>query len=535
MAAVTRRQGMASALGAAGVAALGVAGLPRDARAQAPGAAGRKVLVGGFDVGPGGFPNNFNPLAATAGFTWFSLYYEPLAWYDVGLTRFVPGLAREWDQPDPLSYRFRLQPDARWQDGRPFTSADVAWTFELAKDGRAGSVFAGRLGDIVGVDAPDAQTAVVRLSKPNTSLLDTLARVMMLPRHAMEGLPREGLDRSAWWTGTPVGTGPFRFVRYETDQFVELAAHPEYWRGKPLLDGVINRYFKTTAGAVAAQKAGEIQFTYLEPDDLKGFQGNASHRILEGDSWVVNYLGFNTGVPYWRDVRVRQACMHALNRDAIVKSILAGAATVANCAYVAPNVVPGDLNPYPYDPARARALLKEAGWQAPGTPIPLLTYYNSPLVANLLAAMQAMFAQVGIPVAPRQVDVPTYNGIILARDADAAQFPLVYAGAINGPDPAGVVPYLHERSIPPAGNNAMRVRQPDLNAAFDAAQSELDQTARMAKWQEAARVQNRLLPWGFLWVTKRFGVVGANVRDFVWTPAPSGGGYDPLAHRWSLA
>jgi len=333
MADITRRTAVVSGI---------MAALSSRAGAQP----GRNILVGGFDVGPGGYPNNFNPLAATAGFTWFNLYYETLLSYDAALTRIGPALARSVEAaPDGLGYTFRLVPDAKWHDGEAFTAADVAFTLELARDPRAGSVFAARLADIVAVDTPNPATAVVRLGRPNASFTDTLTRLMVLPRHALDGLPRDGLDRNPWWSRTPVGTGPFQFVRYETDQFVELKANPDYRLGRPKLDGLINRYFRNIAAAVAAQRAGEIQFTYLEPDDMKGFAGDKANRIITGDSWVVNFLGFNHQTPYWRDVRVRRAVMHAINRDAIVKSVLGGTATVANCAYVSANVVPAGLDP----------------------------------------------------------------------------------------------------------------------------------------------------------------------------------------------
>lgn len=518
---LTRRQGLAL-----GGAALGVAAAGRAARAQARG----NVLVGGFDVGPGGLQGNLNPLSATAGFQWLNLYYETLVLYDPKLERIGGALAREFSaNADKTEYSFPLVTDAKWHDGQPFTSADVAFTMELAKDPRSGSIFGARFADVREVRTPDPHTVVMALSRPNASLPDLLTKLMILPRHALEGLPRDGLDRNAWWTRTPVGTGPFAFVRYDTDQLVELKANPEYRKGRPKLDGVINRYFKNTAGAVAALRAGEIGFTYVEPDDVKSLNGAA--RIIEGDSWVVNYIGFNHATPLWKDLRVRQAVMHAVNRDAIVKSILGGAATVANSTFVAANVTPGDLDPYPYDPAKARTLLKDAGWDGinGSKPLQMLTYYNTPLVANLLAAVQAMLGQVGITVVPRQVDVATYNGIVYAKEPDLSQYPLVYAGAQNGPDAGGINQYLNESQIPPAGANIMRVRIPEVSEALNAA---LQQGG--AKFQDVARAVNHTLPWAPMWVAKRFGAVSPRVENFVWTPAPSGGGYDQQAERWSL-
>src|SRR5258707_814661 len=117
---LTRRQGVSLAIAAAAA---------RPARAQPA----RNVLVGGFDVGPGGYPGNFNPLAATAGFQWLNLYYETLLLYETtALENIVGALAAKFEaNAARTEYTFSLVPDAKWHDGAPFTSADVAFTIEL--------------------------------------------------------------------------------------------------------------------------------------------------------------------------------------------------------------------------------------------------------------------------------------------------------------------------------------------------------------------------------------------------------------------
>ncbi len=194
---------------------------------------------------------------------------------------------------------------------------------------------------------------------------------------------------------------------------------------------------------------------------------------------MVNYLGFNQEVPQWKDLRVRSAVMHAIDRAAIIKSIYGGAAVPANCGYVgAATACRQDIDSYAFDPAKAKALLKDAGWDKINgdKPITLLTYYNTPLAANVMAAVQAMLADVGINVVPRTVDVPTYNSIVYApQNPDWSKFPMVYAGLQNGPDPSIVNVGLNEKQIPPAGANIMRIRMPPVTAALDAALAETDQ------------------------------------------------------------
>lgn len=501
-------------------------------------AQGASTITGGFDVGPGGLAGNFNPLAATSGFTWLSTYYEPLVIYNAELTELEGALATEWAISDDQKQITFTLAEETWHDGEAFTSKDVAFTLGLARDAATGSVLAARLGAIDSVETPDDRTVVLKLSKPDSGILSTLSQVMILPEHALASTAPAELATSTWWSTSPVGTGPFKFVKYVDDQYVELAADEDYRLGRPKTDRLINRYFENPAAAVSALRAGEIDFTYVEPDDAKTFAGNDAFRVIEGPSYVVNYIGFNHEAGIWDDVRVRQAVMHAIDRQAIIDSLYGGAAEAANCGYVGDRLVPEGIDQYDYDPAKAQALLKEADWAGINgdKPITWLTYYGTPQAANVMAAIQAMLAQVGINVVPRVVDTPTYNSIVYKEGTpDWNEFPLVYAGLQNGPNPAGINVGLNEAQLPPNGANIMRVQMPELTTALDTAIAETDQTAAAARWQDVCRVMNAQLPWGTLWVANRYGVASTALTDFVWTPAPAGGPFAAHPELWSRA
>ncbi|WP_206615596.1 ABC transporter substrate-binding protein [Solirhodobacter olei] len=510
---------------------MGAAVLPGPVLAQG------KTITGGFDVGPGGFPKNFNPLAATAGFTWLTTYYEPLVIYNAGLSKIEGDLASSYSlSPDQKTYTFKLV-KTNWQDGAPFTSADVKFTLDLARNAATGSVFVARLGAIADVETPDDQTVILKLKRPDSGLLSTLTQVMMLPKHALADKAPASLATSSWWSTKPIGTGPFTFSRYVTDQYVELSANDNYRGGKPKVDHLINRYFANAAAAVSALRAGEIQFTYVEPDDARTFAGKPNFRVIEGSSYVVNYIGFNQKVDLWKDVRVRQAVMYAINREAIIKSLYGGAAKAAQCGYVAPQLVPSGLNDYAYNPAKAKKLLAEAGWNKinGSKPITWLTYYGSQQAANVMAAIQSMLAQVGINVVPRVVDAPTYNGIVYKQNnPDWSAFPMVYAGLQDGPNPASINVGLNKSQLPPAGANIMRVQFNDLSAAFDAALGETDKTKVDARWQDVCRLMNKELPWGTMWAANRYGVASKKLVNFVWTPAPAGGPFADHPEQWDI-
>ncbi|PZO77425.1 MAG: peptide ABC transporter substrate-binding protein [Mesorhizobium amorphae] len=517
---------------AAKLAALSLALASSSALAQTG-----KTITGGFDVGPGGAPKIFNTLVANAGYTWLNTYFEPLVVWDAKLETLQGSLATGWTvSEDQRTYEFKLAEET-WHDGTAFTARDVAFTLETARNPDSGSLFVGRLQGIEAVETPDDRTVVIKLAKADSSFLVTLSQIFVLPQHALSTIEPSALATSTWWSTTPIGTGPFKFSRYVTDQYVQLAADEDYRNGRPKVDTLINRYFENPAAAVAALRAGEIQFTYVEADDAATFRSDANHTLIEGNSFVINYIGFNQKLDLFKDVRVRQAIMHAIDRNAIIESLYGGAAQLANCGYVAEQFVPEGLEPYAYDPEKARALLAEAGWEQlnGSAPISWLTYYGSPQAANVMAAVQAMLAQVGVNVVPRVVDTPTYNGIVYQQGTpDWNAFAMTYAGLVNGPNPASLNAGLNKSQLPPTGTNVMRIEFDGLSAAFDKAMTETDQAASTAAWQEVCRAMNTEVPWGTMWVANRYGVASNKLVDFVWTPAPGGGPFASHPERWDI-
>src|SRR5690606_16671414 len=204
-----------------------------SATALTPALAQEKTISGGFDVGPGGFPRHFNPLNATAGFTWLSIDFEPRITYSADMTKLQGELAESWTvSEDGKTITFKLA-DAKWHDGQPFTSKDVKFTVEFAKNPDTGSTFAARLGSIESVETPDDRTAVLKLSEADGSLLANMSQLLMLPEHALAEIDVKQLADSTWWSTSPIGTGPFKFKTYVTDQYVELVANEDFRKGRP--------------------------------------------------------------------------------------------------------------------------------------------------------------------------------------------------------------------------------------------------------------------------------------------------------------
>ncbi|MCV2370405.1 ABC transporter substrate-binding protein [Roseateles oligotrophus] len=501
------------------------------AAAASAGIAAESTFIGAFDVGPAGNAQKFNPLTASAGFSFYNKYFSTLTLYDVGLQKVAGDLAQSWHySADGKTLTIKLRQGVKWHDGKPLSARDVKFTLEMVQNPDMASVFASRLGAVADIKAADDATVVLALSAPDATLPDAFTNIMILPEHLLGKLAAKDLRSADWWK-SPVGTGPYKWNKYLPDQYVELTANASFYRGKPKLDKLINRYFKDGSSAAIALQAGEIQYSYLTLDQVRENEKNQAYKVVAGSSHVLNYIGVNKNDPRFKDVRIREAILLAIDRKAIVKSLYGGGATLGNCVLTMPKYVPADINHYETNVAQARTLLAQAGWDklSKGEPIELLTYYNDQLSKDVVAALQFMLAQVGINLKPRFVDAPSFGPLV-----DAGKFSMVFAGSGNGPDPSALAPLLASAYAPPKGVNRMRVNSPEIDQLFQAGQRESDEGQRTEIYKNLCRVTNAQLPWIPLWVANRFGGFANNTQGVIWTPAPGGGRYQDLPETWSL-
>lgn len=509
---------------------------PAAAQPTAQAAAGPSggTLTGGFDVGPGGSPAQFYPPSMGAGYVWLEKYFSKLLVYDVGYTKMQGELAESWTvSADAKTFTFKLRPNVKWHDGQAFTSKDVKFSVELAKNPESQNVYQPKYTDIAEVATPDPLTAVITTSKPNVALLDAMVFVFMFPEHSLASIPVKDLPKNAWWQTNPIGTGPFKWSKYVPDQYVELVANDAYWRGRPKLDKLINRYFKEPGSALIALRKGEIQFSYVTLDESELVKKDANLTLIPGPSQVVNYLQFNLKDPRFQDVHVRQAFMYAIDRTSVVDQLFKSAAVTVPCAFDNPKYLPKDTNPYKRDVNKAKQLLKDANWDAiKGQPIELLTYYSDQLSQDILVTMQQQLADVGVQIKIRSVDVPTFNGF---TNKETPEYTLYYAGAANGADPDVTSIYFLSTALPPSGSNRGFFNNPDVDKAYLAGRAEADAGKRAEDYQAACKILNDQLPWAPMWVTTRFGAVSKNVQNFVYTPSAGSGKYYDQSELWALA
>ena len=299
----------------------------------------------------------------SASFDIAGLCYNGLVKYDKDLN-LIGDLAESWNiSPDNLTITFYLRKGAKWQDGVEFTAEDVMFGYQTIVNPNTPTAYAGDFQEVAKAEVTDKYTFRVTYKKPFAPGLASWGSVVVLPKHILEG---QDITRSPL-TRKPMGNGPYKLKEWKAGEKIELVSNHDYFEGRPFLDGFIYKIIPDTATMFLELKAGNIDFMglsplqYLRQTETKTFQDN--FRKYKYLSFTYTYMGFNLLNPLFQDQRVRQAISYAINKNEILEGVLQGLGDVATGPYK-----PGTwqynsaIKTYPYDPEKAKALLKEAGW-----------------------------------------------------------------------------------------------------------------------------------------------------------------------------
>lgn len=279
-----------------------------------------------------------------------------------------PGLASAWEvSPDGLSYTFKLQPNVTWHDGKPFTSEDVVFSLTelLPKTHARARVILNRY--VESVEGPDPHTVNIKLKTPFPAfiLMFEPGFAPMMPKHIYAGTDYTTNPAN----NQPVGTGPFKFKEWRRGQFIRLERNPTYWKeGKPYLDAIVFNVLPDAASRSVAFERGSVDVLRggdVDNIDVKRLRGlpNTAYTTAGWEMFSPqSYLMFNMRKPPFDNVKVRQAVMHALNRQVIVDNIFFGLGKIATGPLAATEMFYDKNVPaYPFDMKKARALIKESG------------------------------------------------------------------------------------------------------------------------------------------------------------------------------
>lgn len=288
----------------------------------------------------------------------------------VGTTRegeVRPLLATSWQAVDDSTYEFSLRPGVTFSNGEPLTADDVVFTFEriLTEGGVDGATSprAGLLGPLERVEKVDDTTVrfVYRATFPEELLLQALVHFQIVPQAYMTEVGSSGFVQA------PIGSGPFTFARGSLDSQVVLEANPDYWNGAPALKTLVFRMMPEPSTRVAALLSGEVQIIQAVPPDLvERLSGSPEVSVVTAPGTRSYQIELNNAKAPFDDVRVRQALNYAIDWESILANIYRGYGERLATAFL-PSGFGYDesLAPYPYDPEKAKALLREAGYDVP--------------------------------------------------------------------------------------------------------------------------------------------------------------------------
>ncbi|MGH2384769.1 MAG: ABC transporter substrate-binding protein, partial [Candidatus Limnocylindria bacterium] len=313
------------------------------------------------------FPLNTVLRRERAAITVMSVLFSQLTRIDPETKQAAPDLASGFEvSQDGLSWVFHLQENAKWHDGADFSADDVLYTFgEVANPDNA-SPIRSTFASVTGVEKIDPFTVQFTLEQPLMAfpvLLAVSQAFGMMPKHILEG--QDLLTADSFNNEMPIGTGPFKVREIVPGSHIEMVAHEDFYRGRPYLDGVIWKIVPDANVRVAQLRSGELHWDAVEAASLSAVENDPNLEVVEVGTTESNFFQLNYREPLFQDKRLRQALIHALDREAIMEATAGGRGQLMAGA-IPPAVTfwhNDDLEPYPYDVDRAKALLAESGWQ----------------------------------------------------------------------------------------------------------------------------------------------------------------------------
>jgi peptide/nickel transport system substrate-binding protein len=460
------------------------------------------------------------------------LLFRPLVGID-SARRPVPALATSWTaSPDGLTYEFHLDPQATWEDGKAVTADDVRFTIDRVRDPKVNAInWSGGFADLVAIETPDPVTVRLRYSKPYAGRM--IAFALPIVSAAAFATPEAAKQAGRH----PFGSGPYRFVSWESNQKIRLARRPDAKDAR--FDEVVFRVIPDPAVRYQAGVRGELDEFRLTRDQSRTAAASpdftAAHRIVRVPQFLEVLVVWNCKSPLLADTRVRRALALALPRAELAKSLYPpdGAALVSGPYPPGVSGNAPDVAPPAHDPAESARLLEAAGWKAgpdgvrrraaKKAQIELLSLAGQPIYANITEVLRQSYEKVGVEVTVRALDWAAYT-----QRGDRGEFDGQLTGRQFQPPDLDPFVYYHSTQWAPNGLNNGFYSNREADAAMENARREMDPEKRI----ELLRTVHRMLaadpPGDFLWgadqpwaVSKRVdGVEISDVGLFHFLPGP---------------
>jgi peptide/nickel transport system substrate-binding protein len=423
--------------------------------------------------------------------------------------RIVPELAESVEQPDPLTYVARLRRGVVFHDGRELTSADVAYTFRSFLDpsfrGRSGAY---RL--LASVEPRDRYTVEFRLKEPFASF----------PVNLVMGIVPEGSGGVN--ERQPIGSGPYKLKTFAQDDRLVLKPFDRYYGGRPANDGLVLKTVPddTMRGLELRKGTVDLVVNDLAPDIIWQLRDEGRLHVATAPGSDYAYIGMNLRDPILANPEVRRAIGYAVDREAIVKYLRRGLASVA-VGVLPPMSWAFERNVFDFshDPQRAKELLDRAGFPDPDGDGPLprfrLTLRTSTVEMYRVqaAAIQHDLARVGIAV-----DIRTNEFATLFADVVRGNFQLYTLQFVGVTDPDMLRRVFHSRQIPPAGLNRVFYADAEVDTLIEAAAKATDDEKRGGLYAKAQQLIAEDVPYVSLWYKTNVAVFQPDIRGVRLSP-----------------
>jgi len=456
-----------------------------------------------FRIAIGVDPDSLDPAQGTTTTVDNVLDYmvEPLVTIDSS-GKLVPDLATSWDtSADGKTVTFHLRQGVTFQDGTPFNASAVKWNLERLLDPKVRVPRRGQLTVIDSVDAPDPQTVVLHLKEPSPALVGAMSQTtvgMISPA----SITKDG--NSYQNIVHPVGTGPYTYTSRQKGTNVVVTKYADYWGKKPYYDKVVFQIVPEATTRESLLLAGQVDLIILPPtSDLPALQHNPRVKVLFGPSDRTIFIAINTTKPVLQNRLVRQALNYAVDKQAIIKGVLFGAADPMD-APMAPSIFGYQkIGAYPYDPEKAKQLLSQAGVD----PSQITLHLISPTGRYVqdFPAAQAIanyIRNIGFKVDVRTMDWPTYVGTITKPKAENTTELHLLGWAPAFMDASQQMQQFDCTQSPPNGLATSFYCDPNAQKLMTQASSEVDPQKRADLYHQASQIIWNDAPWIFLWVQR---------------------------------
>jgi peptide/nickel transport system substrate-binding protein len=415
-----------------------------------------------------------------------------------------PGLAKSWEvSEDGRTITLQLQSGVTFHDGSTFNAEAVKFSLERMLDPKVPVPIRAPYEAIDEVEAADDQTVELRLGEPSAALINALSWTtsgIISPKSV------EQHGNSYRRIVHPVGTGPYEFVGYRKGDRVDFEAFNDYWGQKPTYTSVSIRIVPEAATRESILLAGQAEMIILPPvPDLESLQGDDDVRVLLAPSDRSIFIAMNNKDPLFSDVRVRQALNYAVDKEALIRNVLFGAADPLDAPMDPELAGYCKVGFYDYDPAKARSLLTQAG------ETDLSVTFGSP-TGRYLQDIQAAEAisgelrKVGVEAKIETMDWASYQSAVTLPSAEQ-RFDMHLLGWAPSFLDASVQMDVFQTSFhPPEGLATSFYSNPKVDALVEKADRELDDATRERLFCQASKIVWREAPWIFLW-SQRFPIV----------------------------